>query len=144
MARDHAVIYVDGCSLGNPGPAGIGVVVADGRGMCLAALGEFIGEQTNNVAEYCALLRGLQEARRLGFRTVEVRTDSELLARQITGAYRVRAKHLRPLHTRALRELGRFAQAAVTSVGREENKQADKLARRAARSRRSIDGLGTV
>jgi len=120
------------------------VVVSDPDGTCLASLGEFIGEQTNNVAEYRALLRGLQEARRLGFGTVEVRTDSELLARQITGAYRVRAKHLRPLHARAIRELGRFTSASVTSIGREENKRADKLARRAARSRRSVDELETA
>lgn len=144
MVRDHAVIYVDGCSLGNPGPAGIGVVVSDAEGTCLAATGEFIGEQTNNVAEYRALLRGLQEARRLGFDTVEVRTDSELLTRQITGTYRVRAKHLRPLHARAVRELGRFAQAAITSIGRDENKRADKLARRAAKSRKSVDELEAV
>ena len=141
MAQDKVIIHVDGSSLGNPGPAGIGVVLRDQDDVCVAALGEFIGNATNNVAEYRALLRGLEEAARLGFAQVEVRTDSELLARQISGAYRVKKDHLRPLHADAVRELSSFESAAVRSVPRDENKSADQLAHRAARSKRDVDGL---
>jgi ribonuclease HI len=144
LAHGKVILSVDGCSLGNPGPAGIGVVVHDADGLCLAAFGEFIGETTNNVAEYEALLRGLREVKRLGLDTVEVHTDSELLARQIDGSYRVKAPHLRPLRARALAELGQFRSAAVRSVRREANRRADELARRAAKNRKAIDGLQDV
>ncbi|MDQ7857562.1 MAG: serine hydrolase [Armatimonadota bacterium] len=124
-------LFIDGAARGNPGPAALGVVVQDGRGRVLAELGEALGEATNNVAEYRALLRGLEEAAARGATEVEVCTDSDLLVRQITGEYRVKSAHLIPLHGRALRALGGFRAWQVRHVPREENAAADALANRA-------------
>lgn len=141
MASDKVILYVDGCSLGNPGPGGIGAVLLDEQGSCVAAIGEPLAATTNNVAEYRALLRGLEEALKLGFDEIEVRTDSELMERQISGRYRVRMEHLKPLRAEAVRQLKRFGSAAIHSVPRESNVHADALARRAAKLKRSVDGL---
>jgi beta-lactamase class A/ribonuclease HI len=124
-------VFIDGAARGNPGPAALGVVVQDARGRVLAELGEALGVATNNVAEYRALLRGLEEAAAHGATEVEVLTDSDLLVRQITGEYRVKSAHLIPLHARALRALGGFRAWRVQHVPREENAAADALANRA-------------
>ncbi|NLG87127.1 MAG: reverse transcriptase-like protein, partial [Firmicutes bacterium] len=84
------ILHIDGASRGNPGPAGIGVVIADVSGTVLAEVSEYIGEVTNNVAEYKALLKGLQEAARIGAKDVSIYSDSELLVKQMNGQYRVR------------------------------------------------------
>ncbi|MFQ6098104.1 MAG: ribonuclease HI family protein [Armatimonadota bacterium] len=135
---DKFVVYVDGCSLGNPGDAGIGVVIEGPHGDVLWAAGEPLQRTTNNVAEYTALLRGLEEASRLGATSVLVYTDSELLSRQISGEYRVRQAHLRPLYNEAQRRLSRFRTASVMHISRDDNAGADDLARRAARTRRKV------
>lgn len=121
------VVHVDGGARGNPGPAAVGVVVSDPSGTVLERRGEPIGEATNNVAEYRALLLGLERARAHGATEVEVVGDSELIARQINGEYRVRHAALRPLHARALDELARFERWTVRSVPRAENADADAL-----------------
>jgi len=121
------VIHVDGGARGNPGPAAIGVVVADADGQLLEEVAETIGETTNNVAEYRALLRGLERARALGADEVEVVGDSELVAKQVMGQYKVKHAGLRPLHMQALQALSGFARWSVRTVPRAQNATADAL-----------------
>jgi ribonuclease HI len=126
-----AIVRTDGASRGNPGPAAIGVVVETPQGQVLRELSERIGEATNNVAEYRALLRGLEVAAELGATRVEIRVDSELVARQLRGQYRVRSPQLRPLYEEARRRLESFREAVIRTVRREENARADELANQA-------------
>lgn len=121
------VVHVDGGARGNPGPAAIGVVVSDADGAVVERLGEAIGEATNNVAEYRALLRGLQRARALGADEVEVVGDSELVAKQINGQYKVKHAAMKPLHAEAQRALAGFARWRVRTVPRAQNAAADAL-----------------
>ena len=119
--------YVDGAARGNPGPAGIGIYIEDGSGTVLKEIGEPLGRTTNNVAEYSALIRALEEGRALGGVTIKIFTDSELMAHQLNGRYKVKAEHLLPLYQRAARLLALFEKATVTHVRRELNKRADAL-----------------
>jgi ribonuclease HI len=121
------VVHVDGGARGNPGPAGIGIVVTDEHGNELARANDYIGVATNNTAEYRALLLGLEQARALGAREVEVVNDSQLVARQVTGEYRVKKEDLRPLHSQALAALRGFERWGIRSVPREQNELADEL-----------------
>ena len=121
------VIHVDGGARGNPGPAAIGVVVADSDGRLVEEVAETIGETTNNVAEYRALLRGLERARALGADEVELVGDSELVAKQVTGQYKVKHTGLRPLHAEALQALAAFPRWSVRTVPRAQNAMADAL-----------------
>lgn len=122
------IISTDGASQGNPGDAGIGVVISTEDGTVLREIGEYIGKTTNNVAEYSALLRGLQEALKLGATQVEISTDSELMARQIAGVYKVKSELLKPLYEQAMTILRHFKSAKISHVMREFNKRADELA----------------
>ncbi len=131
---NRAIIAVDGASKGNPGPAGIGVVISDESGRVLREIGEYIGETTNNVAEYTALIRALAEALEMGFSQASVQTDSELMAKQLSGQYKVRNDGIIPLYIKVKDLLSRFNTATVTHVLREKNKQADSLASRSAMS----------
>jgi ribonuclease HI len=124
-------LYCDGASRGNPGPAGAGALLLNPQGESQAEAGEYLGETTNNVAEYRALLLGLKLARDLGVKRLQVFADSELLVRQLNGSYRVKAAHLLPLWQTAQKELTRFKTYAVSHVPREENSRADRLANRA-------------
>ena len=121
-------VRVDGASRGNPGPAGIGAIVEFEDGRPSRELSAYIGETTNNVAEYRALLMALEEAGRHGARSITVYSDSELLVRQLNGEYKVKAAHLRPLHLEAQRRLRAFPAARILHVMREENRRADLLA----------------
>jgi ribonuclease HI len=121
------VLHVDGGARGNPGPAAIGVVVSDAEGTLLEQIGERIGVATNNVAEYRALLRGLERARALGASEVEVVGDSELVAKQLNGQYKVKHAGLKPLHAEAQRALAAFARWRVRTVPRAQNAAADAL-----------------
>jgi ribonuclease HI len=126
------VLHVDGGARGNPGPAGIGVVVSSPDGEVLDELAETIGVTTNNVAEYRALLRGLERAQALGADEVEIVNDSELVARQLTGAYKVKHPAMKPLHTEAVGLLREFAGGwRVRSVPRAQNARADELVNQA-------------
>lgn len=127
-------VYIDGASRGNPGPAGIGVVFVDGRGNAIRELAKPIGQTTNNVAEYMALVYAQQEALAIGCTQLTVRTDSELLTRQINGQYQVRDPHLRVLHDLVLHVGQRFAAWRIEHVPRERNALADRLAGRGADS----------
>lgn len=125
------VIYTDGAARGNPGPAAIGAVLyADSGGELkpAATISEAIGDTTNNVAEYRAVVAALHAARDAGALDVELRSDSQLLVRQLTGAYRVKATHLQPLHAEALAVAAHFDRFTVRHVFREENSEADALA----------------
>lgn len=128
-------IEVDGASLGNPGPAGIGAVLRDGRARPVRQLAKFIGETTNNVAEYLAAIYALQEALRLGYTDVVMRTDSELLARQLNGQYQVRDPQLRLLYGVATHLVECFARCRVEHIPREQNRAADRLAGQGAARR---------
>jgi ribonuclease HI len=123
----RVVVHVDGGSRGNPGPAAAAAVATDADGEPLGERKLYIGEATNNVAEYRAVLLGLELARELGAEEVEVVNDSELIARQIGGEYKVKHAGLKPLFIEAMRELRGFHKWAVRPVRREENERADEL-----------------
>lgn len=125
------VLYCDGASRGNPGPASIGFVLLDPDGETIVEMGAAIGVQTNNVAEYQALIAGLETARSRGVKDLEVRLDSLLLVRQVTGEFRVKAENLRPLHRRAMALVGEFDRVKVVHVRRHLNERADALANQA-------------
>jgi ribonuclease HI len=125
------VVHVDGGSRGNPGPAAIGVVMSDPAGEVLEEMGERIGVATNNVAEYRALLRGLARAAELGAREIEIVNDSELVARQLTGAYRVKHAAMKPLYLEAMAALRGFERWRVRTVPRAQNARADALVNQA-------------
>jgi ribonuclease HI len=125
------LLFSDGAARGNPGPAGAGAVLTDADGNVIARLGRYLGRQTNNVAEYQGLILGLEHARQLGFREVEVRADSQLLVRQLKGEYAVRHAGLKPLHAEAVRLLRTFDRYEVRHVPREENALADEMSNRA-------------
>ncbi len=97
----RVTVYADGAARGNPGPAGAGVRIEDARGRRVSEAARYLGEATNNVAEYRALILGLELARELGASEVELRADSELIIRQMTGEYRVRNVRLQELHREA-------------------------------------------
>jgi len=121
------IVHVDGGARGNPGPAAIGVVLSDADGNVLEELSERIGVSTNNVAEYRALLRGVQAAREHGADEVEIISDSELVARQLTGAYKVKHPAMKSLYEQAVADLGAFARWRIRSVARAQNARADAL-----------------
>jgi ribonuclease HI len=125
------VVHVDGGARGNPGPAAIGVVIAAADGEVLEELAERIGVATNNVAEYRALLRGLERARALGATEVEIVNDSELVARQMTGAYKVKHPAMKPLHAAAIGALRGLDSWRIRSVPRAQNARADELVNQA-------------
>ena len=120
------VVNVDGGARGNPGPAAIGVVVSNADGDVLQEIAERIGVATNNVAEYRALIRGIEAARALGADELEIIGDSELVARQLSGAYRVKHAALKPLHAGVLRALDGLSWR-IRTVPRAQNSRADAL-----------------
>jgi ribonuclease HI len=124
-------IHVDGGARGNPGPAAIGVVVSGPDGEVLDEIAERIGVATNNVAEYRALLRGLERAAALGAREVSLVNDSELVAKQLTGAYKVKHPAMKPLYLEAMSALRGFDRWSIRSVPRAQNARADALVNRA-------------
>ena len=121
------VVNVDGGARGNPGPAAIGVVVSTPDGEVLEEHAERIGSATNNVAEYRALMLGLERALALGAREVELIGDSELVVRQVQGEYKVRDEVLWRLHKHVIRALAEFDSWSIRHVRREENEAADRL-----------------
>jgi ribonuclease HI len=124
-------IYSDGAARGNPGPAGAGAVILASDGTTVARLGRFLGEATNNYAEYHGLLLGLQRAVELGASEVQVYADSQLMIRQLGGQYRVRNAGLRPLFDEALRLLRTFRKYDLHHIPREQNTAADEMSNRA-------------
>jgi ribonuclease HI len=122
------LIHTDGAARGNPGPAGAGAILRDAEtGETVAAIAEGLGRATNNVAEWTAVRLALEEARRLGAVRVDLRMDSELVARQINGIYRVKHPDLKPIHAAVMELLGSFEAYTIGHVPRELNKDADRL-----------------
>ena len=124
-------IFVDGASRGNPGPSGIGVVFFDDKKNIVKKLFKFIGNATNNIAEYTALIYGLQEALIDRYEEVRVSSDSELMTKQLRGEYRVKNENLKPYYEQFLHLSRGFDKVEVVTIDRKENKEADKLANRA-------------
>jgi ribonuclease HI len=124
-------IHVDGASRGNPGEAGFGVHVATPAGEPLAGLYGYLGRATNNVAEYQGLLHALRYALARGFRSVRIFSDSELVVKQMSGAYKVKHPDMLTLSREAKSLLHRFDSASLTHVRREQNRDADRLANQA-------------
>ncbi len=123
--------YTDGGSRGNPGPAGYGVRIEDGAGKLVEELYEFLGTATNNVAEYRGLLAALRWARDHDLTSLRVRSDSELLVKQMKGVYRVKNPGLQPLHQEAQQLARQIGRVVFEHVRREQNSEADRLANKA-------------
>lgn len=121
------VVHVDGGARGNPGPAAAAAVISSPAGEVLLERSELLGQTTNNVAEYRALLLGLREAEGLGASEVEVIGDSELICKQVTGLYKVKHEAMKPLHREALQAFSRFASWSIRTVPRAQNAHADAL-----------------
>jgi ribonuclease HI len=125
------VVHVDGGARGNPGPAAAAAVLSTADGDVVDEAHEYLGVVTNNVAEYRGLLLGLQRARDLGADEVEVVNDSELVAKQVNGEYKVKHPDMKPLHAAARQALGHFGRWSIRSVPRAENAAADALVNQA-------------
>ena len=131
------LIYTDGAARGNPGPAGLGAILRDAKtGEVLAEMARFLGIRTNNYAEWTAVEDAVRQALELGANQVDLRMDSELVARQITGRYRVKHADLKPIHARVMAMLGQLESYTVGHVPRELNKDADRLSNVAIDERR--------
>ena len=137
MTPGRLIIHIDGASRGNPGEAGFGIYVTDSAGTPQAELFGYLGRASNNVAEYQALLHALRYALERGARRVEIRSDSELVVRQISGQYRVKHPDMLALNHQAKSLLARFEHASLTHVRREANRDADRLANQALDERAS-------
>lgn len=121
-------VFIDGASRGNPGPSGIGILVLDENENEIKKISEKISDTTNNVAEYKALLRAIVECQRTGFSSVRFFTDSQLLARQINGTYKIKDEKLKPLYVKIRGKLLGFKNWEVIHIPREKNRIADRLA----------------
>lgn len=127
----HVRTFTDGGARGNPGPAGIGVVIKDARGKILAAFGDYIGEMTNNQAEYRAMIAALERAKALGATEVEAYADSELLVKQLNRQYKVKNKGLAPLFVKIWNLAQSFTQCTFRHIPRERNREADAMVNQA-------------
>ena len=136
------IIHVDGASRGNPGPASYGFAVLDNDGKVLHRGSGYIGLTTNNVAEYTALIEALEFALKQGISAIEVRSDSQLLVKQLSGEYKVRTPHIGELHERCRDLLRKFAWYQIRHIPRSQNKLADRLANQALdRQKKNEDSL---
>lgn len=128
---EKIIAHIDGGSRGNPGPAAAAYVLTDSQGRQLEARAFFLGEATNNVAEYTAIHKALEAAKSLDAKQITIYSDSELLVRQLNGQYKVKSEQIRPLFARTIEMLAGFENWQVRHIFRENNKQADTLANRA-------------
>lgn len=129
------IIYSDGAARGNPGPAGAGAVLTSKTGKVLAEVSKYLGEMTNNQAEYRALLLALEEAQRHGATRLAIYADSELMVKQIRGEYKMKNAGLKPLHQEIMQHLRKIGPYTIEHVPREKNSHADDLANRAIDNR---------
>ena len=128
MKINSVIIFTDGASRGNPGPAAIGAIIKDTGGKLITSISQPIGRATNNQAEYRAIITALEQAINLGVSQVEIRSDSELVTRQINGQYRVKTASLRPLYLQVKQLQGQFKDFSITHIPRHQNREADRLA----------------
>jgi ribonuclease HI len=126
----QAEIYIDGASKGNPGPSGIGVVICR-DGQTIKNISSFIGNATNNIAEYTALIYGLQESLMLNVQSLKINTDSQLLHRQINKVYKIKSPNILGLYNQALHLMSAFKEVSINYISRKANRGADKLATQA-------------
>jgi len=138
----QAMLFADGGSRGNPGPAASGAVLLTPDGTVIREVGRFLGVATNNVAEWNALCFGLEAAAEMELRRIAVRLDSELVVKQLTGEYRVKHADLQPLHARAKAILRRFEHVDIRHVPRKQNALADKLVNHVLDQEADYDGYG--
>jgi ribonuclease HI len=124
-------LFTDGAARGNPGPAGAGAVIISADGHIVAKIGKFLGDNTNNNAEYMGLILGLKRAKAMGIKELDVFADSELVVKQLSGEYQVKAENLRPLFDEARQLLTGFSAIAVSHIPREQNSAADEMSNRA-------------
>jgi len=136
--ENRLIIYVDGASRGNPGPAAIGIVIQDHEGSTRMEISHYIGEATNNQAEYRALITGLEEVAGFAADHVDIKTDSKLMVEQIQGNYRVRNANLKPLFEKATRLLSTYKTYTISHIPRQQNSPADSLANRALDNRHAV------
>jgi len=135
----HLFLYVDGASSGNPGPCGSAAILKDAEGTTLLERARAFGPATNNVAEYQAVILGLELAADLRPQHLTIRSDSELLVRQLAGEYKVKAPHLKSLHRQVMRLLEPFESVEIEHIPRSENLEADKLSKKAVEKARAVD-----
>ena len=133
MNTEKVIIYVDGASRGNPGPAAIAAIVQDEKGKPIASLSRRIGTTTNNEAEYRAIIAALQKAVSLGVREVELKSDSELVVKQLNGSYRVKSAGLKSLYQEVKKLQSFLERLTITHISRRQNTEADRLANKALR-----------
>jgi len=131
VASKKVQLFIDGAARGNPGQAGLGVVIKDENKKTIKEFYKYIGVATNNIAEYNALVYGLQEAHMLGAEEVELNMDSELVAQQLKGEFRVKDPKIKLLFDQAIHLINGLKKFEVVQIRREENKEADKLANKA-------------
>lgn len=136
---ESIIAHIDGGSRGNPGPAAAAFVLTDSQGRQLRAKAFFLGDATNNFAEYTAIHKALEAAKSLGAKQITVYSDSELLVRQLNGQYKVKSEQIKPLFAQAVTMLGEFGNWQVRHIFRESNKQADKLVNRALDLERDVE-----
>ncbi len=127
---EKIIIYTDGGARGNPGPAAAGVVISDARGGVLKEYSQYLGETTNNKAEYEAVILGMQKAKQLKAENIEIRTDSELIGYQLMGKYKIKDLDLQPFFIKAWNLLQDFEGVEIKIIRREQNKKADLLVNR--------------
>jgi ribonuclease HI len=131
MTAKRLIIYTDGASSGNPGPAAIGAVIKDGQGNFVTSLSRRIGQATNNQAEYRAIIAALEKAINLGASEVDLKSDSELVVRQIKGSYRVKKPSLKPLYQKVKQLQSQLQGFSIAYIPRQQNREADRLANKA-------------
>jgi ribonuclease HI len=139
MSAKRIYIYIDGAARGNPGPAGIGVVILDENKQKVKDFSKYLGNTTNNIAEYNALVYALQEAHMLGVKDVVLHTDSELVSKQLKGEFRVKNNNIKPLFEQAMHLINGLERVEIKHIDRSLNKEADKLANKAI----NLSGLQT-
>ena len=131
LSTDKITIYTDGASRGNPGPAAIGVILKDETGKTIANISRCLGTTTNNQAEYTAVIAGLEKAISLGAKQVTLKSDSELVVKQINGRYKVKNADMRVMYSKVVQLTGQLAKFSAVNIPREQNKQADALCNQA-------------
>ena len=131
LSINKVTIYTDGAARGNPGPAAIGVIIKDETGNTIATISRYLGATTNNQAEYRAIIAALEKAIALGARQVVLRSDSELVVKQINGLYKIKNTGLRPLYQKVVELIGSLENFAIAYIPRERNAAADALANKA-------------
>jgi ribonuclease HI len=134
-------IYIDGSSQGNPGRAGAAALIYDADGQLLQQAARYLGQATNNVAEYNALLLALEEAAKLDGRQLQIFSDSELLVKQYNGEYKIKNKTLLGLHIKVRQWVAKFDQVLISHIPREENREADALANKAAKNNTTLHSI---